>query len=62
MAVATHQEKEVMEVAEDAARQVVALLQSLSIDIATVESTNGPFLGPKLLAWSLILLKRIYNF
>jgi hypothetical protein len=45
-AMAAHQEKEVMEVAEDAARQAVALLQSQSIDIATVESTAGPFLGP----------------
>jgi hypothetical protein len=40
--VAVHQDKEVMEVA---ARQTVALLQSQSIDIATVESTAGPFLG-----------------
>jgi hypothetical protein len=40
-----HQEKEVMEVAEDAASQVVALLQSQSVDISTVESTAGPFLG-----------------
>jgi hypothetical protein len=34
-----------MDVAEDAARQAVALLQAQSIDIATVESTVGPFLG-----------------
>jgi hypothetical protein len=44
--VASRQEKEVMEVAEDATHQVVALLQSQSVDIATVESTVGPFLGP----------------
>jgi hypothetical protein len=44
--VAAHQEKEVMEVAEDAAHQAVALLQSQSVNIATVESTAGPFLGP----------------
>jgi hypothetical protein len=45
-AVAAHQEKEVLEVAEDAARQAVALLQAQSVDIATVESTAGAFLGP----------------
>jgi hypothetical protein len=39
-AVAAHQEKEVMEVAEDATRQAVALLQSQSVDIATFESTR----------------------
>jgi hypothetical protein len=39
--VAAHQEKKVMEVAEDAARQ--AVLQLHSVDIATVESTAGPF-------------------
>jgi hypothetical protein len=33
-------------VAEDAARQAAALLQSWSVDIATAESTAGPFLGP----------------
>jgi hypothetical protein len=44
--VAVHQEKEVMEVAEDTARQAVDLLQSQSVNIATVESTAGPFLGP----------------
>jgi hypothetical protein len=44
-AMAAHQEKEVMEVVEDAKRQAVALLQSQSIDIATVESTVGSFLG-----------------
>jgi hypothetical protein len=33
-------------VAEDAARQAAALLQSQSIDIATVESTVGPIWGP----------------
>jgi hypothetical protein len=44
--VAAHQEKEVMEVAEDTARQAVDLLQSQSVNIATVESTAGPFLGP----------------
>jgi hypothetical protein len=36
----------VVEVAEDAARQEAALLQSQSIDITTIESTAGPFLGP----------------
>jgi hypothetical protein len=35
-----------MEVAEDVARQEVALLQAQSIGIATVESTAGPFFGP----------------
>jgi hypothetical protein len=44
-AVAAHQEKEVMEVAEDATRQAVALVQAQSIDIATIESMAGPFLG-----------------
>jgi hypothetical protein len=44
-AVAAHQEKDVMEVAEDAARQAMALLQSQSVDVATVESAE-PFLGP----------------
>jgi hypothetical protein len=45
-AVSAHQEKEVTEVAEDAARQAVALLLAQSINIATVESTVDPFLGP----------------
>jgi hypothetical protein len=45
-AVAAYQHKEVVEVAEDAARQAAALLQAQSVDIATVESTAGPFLGP----------------
>jgi hypothetical protein len=36
----------VVEVAEEAARQAAALLQAQSVDIATVESTTGPFLGP----------------
>jgi hypothetical protein len=44
-AVAAYQQKEVVEVAEDAARQAAALLQSQSVNIATVESTTGPFLG-----------------
>jgi hypothetical protein len=35
-----------LEVAEDAARQAAALLQLQFVDIATVESTAGPFLGP----------------
>jgi hypothetical protein len=39
--VVVHREKEVMEVAEDAASQAVALLQSQFVDI----STAGPFLG-----------------
>jgi regulator of protease activity HflC (stomatin/prohibitin superfamily) len=39
-----HREKEVVEVAEDVACQAVAL--RLSVNIATVESTAGPFLGP----------------
>jgi hypothetical protein len=45
-AVAAYQHKEVVEVAEDAARQAAALLQAQFIDIATVESTVGHFLGP----------------
>jgi hypothetical protein len=45
-AMAAFQHKEVVEMAEDTARQAVALLQSQSIDIATVESTVGPFMGP----------------
>jgi hypothetical protein len=45
-AMAMYQQKEVVEVSEDAVRQVAALLQSQSIDIATAESTFGPFLGP----------------
>jgi hypothetical protein len=43
---AAHQQKEVMEVAKDASRLAMALLQSQSVDIATIESTVGPFLGP----------------
>jgi hypothetical protein len=35
-----------MEVAEDAARQAVALLQVQFVDVATVESIVGPFLRP----------------
>jgi hypothetical protein len=42
-AVAAYQQKEVV---GDAARQAEALLQAHSVDIATVESTAGPFLGP----------------
>jgi hypothetical protein len=45
-AVAAHQQKEVVEVAEDVARQAAALLQAQSVDIATIESTAEPFLGP----------------
>jgi hypothetical protein len=41
---ATYQQKEVVEVAEDAARQAAALLSSQSVDIATVESAAEPFL------------------
>jgi hypothetical protein len=44
--VTAHQEKEVLEVAENAARQAVAFLQAQSIDVATIRSTTGPFLGP----------------
>jgi hypothetical protein len=44
--VAAYQLKKVVEVAEDAARQATAMLKSQSIDIATIESTAGPFLGP----------------
>jgi nicotinamide mononucleotide (NMN) deamidase PncC len=44
--VAAYQQKKVVEVAEDVARQVAALLQSQSVDIATVESMVGPILGP----------------
>jgi hypothetical protein len=44
--VVAHQEKEVMEVAEDAARQEVALLHTQSIDVTTVESTARTFFGP----------------
>jgi hypothetical protein len=44
--VAAYQEKEVMEVAEDAERQAAALLQAQSVDISTIESIVGPFLGP----------------
>jgi hypothetical protein len=44
-AVAAYQQKEVVEVAEDAAHQASALLHSQSVDIATVESTAGPFFG-----------------
>jgi ATP/maltotriose-dependent transcriptional regulator MalT len=54
-AVAAYQQKEVVEVAEDAARQVAALLQSQSVDITTVESTVGPFLGPYRTAVDLIM-------
>jgi hypothetical protein len=45
----------VVEVAEDAARQAAALLQSQSIDIATVESTSGPFMGPYRAAVDLVV-------
>jgi hypothetical protein len=44
-AMAAHQKKEVLEVAEYAARQAVAMLQEQSVDITTVESTVDPFLG-----------------
>jgi hypothetical protein len=44
--VAAYQHKEVVEVAEDADRQAAALLKAQSVDITTVESTAGPFLGP----------------
>jgi hypothetical protein len=53
-AVAAYQHKEVVEVAENAARQAAALLQAQSVDIATVESTAGPFLGPYRAAVDLI--------
>jgi hypothetical protein len=42
--VALQQEKDVIEVAEDAARQAVALLQVQFVDVAMVESIVGPFL------------------
>jgi hypothetical protein len=45
-AMAAYQQKEVVEVAEDAARKAAAQLQPQYVDIATVESTAGPFLGP----------------
>jgi hypothetical protein len=51
-----YQQKEVVEVAEDAARQAVALLQLQSVNIATVESTTGPFLGPYRAAVDLVAL------
>jgi hypothetical protein len=51
-AVAAYQQK--VEVAEDAARQAAALLQSQSVDITTVESTAGPFLGPYCAAVDLV--------
>jgi hypothetical protein len=35
---------EVLEVAGDAERQAVALLQAQSVDVTTVESTADPFL------------------
>jgi hypothetical protein len=46
---AAYQHKEVVEVAEDA-----ALLQAQSVDITTVESTAGPFLGPDRAAVDLV--------
>jgi hypothetical protein len=52
--VAAYQQKEVVEVSKDAARQATALLQSQSVDIATVESTAGPTLGPYRTAVDLI--------
>jgi hypothetical protein len=51
---AAYQQKEVVEVAEDVARQAVALLQSQYIDIAIIESTTRPFLGPYRAAVDLI--------
>jgi hypothetical protein len=42
-AVAAYQKEDVVEVA---ARQAAAMLPAQSIDIATVESTAEPFLGP----------------
>jgi hypothetical protein len=54
--VAAYQQKEVVEVAEDAARQTEALLQAHSVKIATVESTAGPFLGPYRAAADLVAL------
>jgi hypothetical protein len=44
-AMAAYQKEDVVEVAEHAARQAAAMLQAQSIDIATIESTTGPFLG-----------------
>jgi hypothetical protein len=45
-AVPAYQQKEVVEVAEDAVRQATVMLQSQSVDIAIVESMAGAFLGP----------------
>jgi hypothetical protein len=45
-AVAAYEKEDVVEVAEDAARQAAAMLQAQSVDIAIVESMAGPFLGP----------------
>jgi hypothetical protein len=54
VAVTAHQEKEVLEVVENAARQAVAFLQAQSVDVATIRSTAGPFLGPYLVATDLV--------
>jgi hypothetical protein len=51
---AAYQQAEVAEVAEEAARQAAAVLQSQSVDIATVESVAGPFLGPYRAAFDLV--------
>jgi hypothetical protein len=53
-AVAAYQKEDVVEVAKDAARQAAAMLPAQSIDIATVESTVGPFLGPYRAAVNLV--------
>jgi hypothetical protein len=45
-AVAAYEKEDTVEVAEDAARQAAAMLQAQSVDIATIESMVGPFLGP----------------
>jgi hypothetical protein len=45
-----------MEVAEDVARQAVALLQAQSIDVAIIKSTVEPFLRPYHAAVDLVAL------
>jgi hypothetical protein len=51
-AVAAYQKEDVVEVA---ACQAAAMLHAQSVDIATVESTAGPFLGPYRTAVDLVV-------
>jgi hypothetical protein len=57
-AMAAYQKEDGVEVTDDTARQAAAMLQVQSVDIATVESTAGPFLGPYRAAVDLVASSR----